>query len=373
MPSPVPVFETSSVTICVPPGLTVADSGRGLASRSPAASAKSRRTTASGVIVGALGQRSVELRRGLEVLRTAARGEDRVEAVALLRRGGGRRRAAVREGRDRGAAQSEARVRVADVADDQAARQDWSRRTGRSRRRRPPTRGRRTRCSGSGPGRWRARPRTTCPRSWCSGPERPPGAFQTLVHVAPPSIETSTSAMSPKPLVEEVAGAADRRVGAARQIHAGVTRYESSKKARRIAVVDRVRAGAAGPIPFGEPAGIRARRRSSSLAPDFVCTVQPGGMTPPSKLSERTGGPYVPAPYSPARRRARRRRGSSRRRAGRPRSRPFRRRRRSPAGRRSRPPCTSSRPQRSAAYSPVTGSEYATTGSVEADVNSMRA
>ena len=49
--SPVPLFVTSRVTDCEPPGLTIADRGRGLASRSPAASAKSRRTTVSGVIV----------------------------------------------------------------------------------------------------------------------------------------------------------------------------------------------------------------------------------------------------------------------------------------------------------------------------------
>ncbi len=49
--SPVPLFATSSVTLWDAPGLTVAERGRGLASSRPAASAKSSRCTASGVIV----------------------------------------------------------------------------------------------------------------------------------------------------------------------------------------------------------------------------------------------------------------------------------------------------------------------------------
>ena len=66
-------------------------------------------------------QRVVQVGRGLEVLRSAARDEEGVEAVALAGRGRGRRRSAGRQRRDRGAVQAEARVGVADVADDEAA------------------------------------------------------------------------------------------------------------------------------------------------------------------------------------------------------------------------------------------------------------
>ena len=62
------------------------------------------------------------------------------------------------------------------------------------------------------------------------GPGALPAAFQTLVQVAPPSMETSTSAVSPKPpsrksLAKRIAAfpTDDRSI-------VGVTRYESSKK-----------------------------------------------------------------------------------------------------------------------------------------------
>ncbi len=62
------------------------------------------------------------------------------------------------------------------------------------------------------------------------GPGTLPDARQALVQVAPPSIETSTSAVSPEPpsrksLPQRIAafGTDERSIG-------GVTRYESSKK-----------------------------------------------------------------------------------------------------------------------------------------------
>ena len=91
----------------------------------PAASEKSRRTAASGVTVAFFVSEVWRFGRSLEGLRAASRGEEGVEAVALVRR------AAVvvelpspRCRRDRRAVQPEARVGVGDVADHEAARQD---------------------------------------------------------------------------------------------------------------------------------------------------------------------------------------------------------------------------------------------------------
>ncbi len=59
---------------------------------------------------------------------------------------------------------------------------------------------------------------------------------------------------------------------------------------QQLAVEDRVRARAAGPVAVELSARIRPLA-TCQLTPETVPTVQPGGIVPASKPSERTGGP----------------------------------------------------------------------------------
>ena len=91
-----------------------------------------------------------------------------------------------------------------------------------------------------------------------------------------------------KSLAQRIAALAldDRSIG-------GVTRYESSEKPQKPFT------SAYGPEPpvrlasgSGQDGSAPATTFQSS--PAFVSTVQPGGIAPPSKLSEKTAGPNVP-------------------------------------------------------------------------------
>ena len=120
-----PVFVTSSVRVWVPPGAHDRGERPRAGAQETGRQGEVETHRRVGNDVGVLGQRRVEM--GRRFWRSAANRcprRGRVEPVCLTRCGDGGDRAVVSEVRHRGAVQPPARVRVADVADDGAARQD---------------------------------------------------------------------------------------------------------------------------------------------------------------------------------------------------------------------------------------------------------
>src|SRR5262245_12688478 len=123
------------------------------------------------------------------------------------------------------------------------------------------------------------------------GPGRPlTGPFQTLIHVAPPSIVTSTSATSPKPVEMKSFAHWMAAFKTPERSMTGVMRYVSSKEKEQLLLTI-----AYGPEP---PVRLPSKKLQGSgpsvttqLSPDSVWMLQPGGRTPASKLSERIAGP----------------------------------------------------------------------------------
>ena len=123
------------------------------------------------------------------------------------------------------------------------------------------------------------------------GPGTPvSGAFQTLVHVTPPSIVTSTSPRSPKPVAMKSFAHRIAAFALPDRSTTGVSRYVSSKEKAQLLLT--IAYGPDPPVRFPSncPQG-SAPSAIVQLVPESVCTLQPGGSTPASKLSERTAGP----------------------------------------------------------------------------------
>ncbi len=79
----------------------------------------------------------------------------------------------------------------------------------------------------------------------------------------------------------------------------GVTRYESSVSKKLVSQL--LFKSAYGPLPpvrlpSKSPHGSAPSATFQLAPPETDSTVQPAGSTPPSKLSERTGGPKAPGP-----------------------------------------------------------------------------
>ena len=126
------------------------------------------------------------------------------------------------------------------------------------------------------------------------GPETVWSACQTLTQVAPPSIETSTSAVDDTPvLMKSLAHRMPAFETDERSI-GGVTRYASSKLNPGQLLLRMAKAPEP-PVRFPSNCSQgSAPERTSQPRPPGVSSVQPAGIVPASKDSERTFGPNVP-------------------------------------------------------------------------------